>query len=352
MNNFYNLIYYPRFKFYPKFTTNELETKEIQELISIWKKIIPNTDVDNNVDKEEWIENALLLLKATKKYKPENIYVKFASKPGYFVLNNRKRIIQEEVYELENVIVLGSTNIMQLTKFKNLIEPTINDIQKAESYFKFNTFFKYANRKCYIGSFREDNQNWRKVLNKLPDGNYIVKTCSQKYLPLFIYEVKDGVGKFKDFLNIYGYSNEKEMHTDIISQIGYAGIHMEGEKYGLLIQEYTKMNYEYRFIVKNQEIISGAGCVEEFTPLDRRSPNICDYQIRKNRLLGTDIIEDKEKVHIMHRYAQDVVNALKIEDDKFTNYIVDIALNENNEPLLVEINPFLNYGFYANKVIV
>jgi hypothetical protein len=50
-------------------------------------------------------------------------------------------------------------------------------------------------------------------------------------------------------------------------------------------------------------------------------------------------------------YAQQAIAALSKEVPDLRDYVIDVALSANGEPLVVELNPLLNSGLYASQPV-
>lgn len=107
------------------------------------------------------------------------------------------------------------------------------------------------------------------------------------------------------------------------------------------------MFYEYRFFVVNHQLITGAGCIEEHTPLNNSEP--FDPWFRKVRKeYGSHLTRDEKMRDVLKGFAQRVVDFTKELENKCQNYVVDIAVDLHGIPLMIERNAMLNSGFYAS----
>lgn len=123
---------------------------------------------------------------------------------------------------------------------------------------------------------------------------------------------------------------------------------------GFLIQEWVPMTYEYRFFVVDGQLVSGAGCVEEFTPLDRIGNSPFDPQIRRTR--GNGVASDADSAvelrpDLVRRYRSFLSPIAGALPSEMGTVVVDVALDAGTDkPLIVEFNTLPNSGLYASDV--
>lgn len=134
-------------------------------------------------------------------------------------------------------------------------------------------------------------------------------------------------------------------------------INDEGLTNAYLVQERVTMKYEYRFFVVGGKLITGAGCLVEFSPLDNRG-DAFDSRMRKTRFgaydsdapdaEGVSPIEDRDDILDTYKvFAQQVAAQMTEELPQANRYVLDVALGADNQPLIVEFNSESNAGFYA-----
>lgn len=123
---------------------------------------------------------------------------------------------------------------------------------------------------------------------------------------------------------------------------------------GFLVQQWVPMTYEYRFFVVDGKLVSGAGCVEEFTPFNHVGVFPFDPQMRALRGNGiaahgdTDVEMREDLVQRYTDFATEVVRTLPAH---MNTVVFDVALNaDTGEPLIVEFNTLPNSGLYASDV--
>lgn len=136
--------------------------------------------------------------------------------------------------------------------------------------------------------------------------------------------------------------------------LGWTLVRLEGTPGMFRVSEHILMEYEYRLFVVDGAVITGAGCIEEFTPLDHNlAHGALDPQMRKRR--GNDIAapygSDSEPVAQPGRaqwYAHWVRGLIQSHCSGQGTFVIDVATSGDREdPVLVELNALPNSGLYA-----
>jgi hypothetical protein len=123
---------------------------------------------------------------------------------------------------------------------------------------------------------------------------------------------------------------------------------LEGSRESLIAQVFVPMEYEYRVFVVGKKVVTAAGCVEEFTPLDNNGFPF-DHQLRRHRQAKSAVELAPEVAGILTGFARHAVDALAYEVPDLTDYVIDVALGPDGNPLIVELNSLLNAGLYASQ---
>jgi hypothetical protein len=149
-------------------------------------------------------------------------------------------------------------------------------------------------------------------------------------------------------------------YDDIDEGLGEKGVgpashgHLNGRlmrEDALLVQERIPLGYEYRFFVVNHELITGAGCVFENTPLDNEGEQF-HATVARGYHKQNDIIDSwNESIHgkLVSRARQIVETTRQLEPDAHS-YCVDVGINlDTGEPVMVERGELDNAGLYASN---
>jgi hypothetical protein len=131
------------------------------------------------------------------------------------------------------------------------------------------------------------------------------------------------------------------------SALGYALVHLEGYGDVVLVQELATMEKEYRCIVINGTVVSGAGVIPSFTPLDRDSSGVWDRAVQHSAQLHKISSLSGPELSAYQLFAARATKTFTL-GASLRHYVLDIAMI-NGRPGVVEINPLWNFGWYANS---
>lgn len=141
--------------------------------------------------------------------------------------------------------------------------------------------------------------------------------------------------------------------NDTETGLGWTTVRLSGVPEMLLVQAWVPLEHEYRVFVVDGVPVSGAGCIEEFTPLDSLSGVPFDVRTRRLRgHLGTGEPSPIETVPgLSSRYELFVRMALELSDEPWARgtFVVDLAVRaDTQEIVVVEVNELSNSGLYAS----
>jgi hypothetical protein len=115
-----------------------------------------------------------------------------------------------------------------------------------------------------------------------------------------------------------------------------------------MVQESVPMRFEYRVFVVGHVPVTGAGCVEERTPLDRDPAEAFDPTVREHRGAPDEPACARPQVRdTLVSFARLVAAELHREVPAMRDYVLDVALDDGDRPLVVELNARENAGFFA-----
>jgi len=316
-----NFIYHPSF-----INEHPISTLGANHLLDSWKLIYPDSKPSHHVDFEDWTENIVRFHTALTLESDADFFI--IEKEKCFNLNHEPVDIPEEGFFL-------GTFINQEKSCAHLIRYDQSAI--ADKYGATETFNKFAGRRNELCGLDIDNgKDLRNVIQEMADAGHeklFVKVNRPKY-SIEVIDIKNKEDAYSSFTR---------------SESAWAAIHLEGKADAFLIQEFIKMRYEYRMIVVDNELASGAACIEEFTPLNNK--NRFDIQLRENRDEVSYVINDEffgnELVNQYIKVAHEFILSMSKENSNFTDYTLDLALDDKDNVIVIECNPLNNYGLYA-----
>jgi hypothetical protein len=120
----------------------------------------------------------------------------------------------------------------------------------------------------------------------------------------------------------------------------------EGARDCLFVQETFEPTKEYRVIVVGDKAVTGAGCIEAFTPLDNNGKPFDDrMEAVRNR---SEAAADPKTAERYREFATQYAADWAAENGDHMIYSLDLAVDGNtDEVVAIEMNPMLNLGLYA-----
>lgn len=152
--------------------------------------------------------------------------------------------------------------------------------------------------------------------------------------------------------------DQRDIADEVLELLGWSAIRAEGLPGQLVLQDYVPMTWEMRHFIVDGELITSAGCIEEFTPLnavtstDDGQPTVTRHSdlLREHRgtlgRAGTDeVICRPLRAAVMRKFAAQVGR------EHGGTIVIDTAINAaTGQPLVVEFNDLPNSGLYACDV--
>lgn len=158
-----------------------------------------------------------------------------------------------------------------------------------------------------------------------------LKSSASKKMDLITFDIPDG-----------------DIPRDIEHHIADYAMNLFGRPRAFILQGFVAMEYEYRVFIVGGKPVTGAGCLEEFTPRDAKAGTPFDSAMRKHRKQRSAVEDQSERVGRYIEFASPVA-AEFAEHHGLTDYVMDVATDSaTGEPLVIELNGLLNSGLYAS----
>lgn len=204
----------------------------------------------------------------------------------------------------------------------------------AADYHRYPFFHRHAGRKTALADATTESLLAAIEEVAPASGKVVVKVTRRKYAVVTL-DVTDGA---RDAL----YDSDALMGSLM---------HLEGDRDAYLVQEHVDMTFERRVFVVDHHTVESAGCVEEYHPYSRVTAS--DPRMRRRRRRGgtdPDVIWAEEQTKRLMNFAREVAREVKQSPwrRKLTEYVLDVALGPDGEPLIVELNGIRNCGLYAS----
>lgn len=297
-----------------------------------WEKVFGKNDgSDGYGDYEDWTEQACRLLAAIDAFGRENVW---------FIKGSRATTAKNIATGEE--IAEGDTT-RQFVRYgsqpSNLYyQPNQQGERKADAYAITKVFEKYANRNFVVCGFSLGGAEGIEIVDA------VVNLHNSGVRRVILKNTKAKKG-FWD-ITLPEDMNASTAYRTISDEVDWALVREEGRPSAFLLQEYSPMIYEYRLFVVNHRLTTGAGCIEENTPLNNAEP--FDSWFRKDRKdYDAPLVQDEKLRDTFVEFAQKIVFDTEKYEPECSNYVVDVALNSDGVPLMIERNAMLNSGFFA-----
>ena len=296
-------------------------------------------DSDDRVDYEDWIEPICLLASAinsgyeTRILKHDSITEPLVTIPG--------KPCPE--------ILLGPIPTSQKSSIDNAgyVWPRTNDFF-VERYAELKTFRIHAGRTIILADMPGEKCT---DLSPFGEGRYVYDHLGEAMLqfhekPYFIKQVRPAKSLPLINMRIANGLTPNEAISEFVDRVEFHIARYEGERNALLLQEKIAMTHETRFFIVDHSVICGAACIEENTPRKNpfgdKLPPI--FEINRN---GEDRVRSETVANCLMSAAQQIAQDIKNEEPRMRDYVLDLALDENDNPIIIECNPLSNSGLYA-----
>lgn len=140
---------------------------------------------------------------------------------------------------------------------------------------------------------------------------------------------------------------------DVFAEDPFHVMRFEGDRNALLVQDAILMTHETRYFIVDGVPVSGAGCVEAHTPLDR-DPNLVvgvTHSVFEEKRNDGVVIQDAAAAAALDEAARVFARQLHQEVPDMRFVVMDLALGADGQPLIIELNPYQNSGLYANDPV-
>lgn len=316
-----------------------------ETIINFAKKEVPfATNLNRNGDYEDFYENFMRLYYVALNYKQEEITIHHND--NYYSYATKALLTKEEITSIlkqETTILYG---------MKHEAERTEQDFL-ADAYCNSKAYHKYANRYAEVLGFPEDPED--EPTTFLPENENAltqIKNLRNKCIHKFV--LKDTRPKHGIyFINLTSVPNTDESLIEYMKTYftengnDWGMYYLLSGKPTYIVQEYKQMKYEYRFFIINGKLTSGAGCIEEHTPLANTKQ--FNTLVEENR--NNSPIEDNP--NLIQRYitiAENITSLTNETEPQLKNYTIDLCLYEDDTIGMIERNSSSNSGLYAQDL--
>lgn len=329
-------------------TLSNRSTKVLEEeLFNFWAEHVSFSE-SLFWDRELFLEDAYRLKSAFESFGKENIWLRFFTKDkADFITNALTKETKpfSEDYGYETYGMIPGTFERD------------SSAKAASNYFFTETFQRNAGRVVTLTGLETGDTDISVVAEKMfkEQGvtNFFVKYV----------ESKKGIFSFTEF--------DQGKDKSIRNYFENSFLYLTGAKNVeniLSLQEHVEMNHEYRIFVIDNKMVTGAGMVASFCPVDNDNvafdtKTIAVKPVRKvlsheeEWILSEMEVEEEpfppecvsnnfEAVNELLTFAEKVIKEFKDEVPIMTDYVLDVTFIKG-KPSIVELNSLSNAGFYA-----
>lgn len=133
----------------------------------------------------------------------------------------------------------------------------------------------------------------------------------------------------------------KKLCQQVYDWLEWETVHAEDDPHALLVQERVRMEYEYRMFMVGDTPVTGAGCLEDHTPLDNSER--FDPWMEKTRNRGGL----ERRFGLTERYRGFARRCGRLLADRgYEAYTLDLCLIDGSVSV-IELNGLMNAGLYA-----
>lgn len=305
--------------------------ERFDELLALWKTHIPAIDGDGSGDYEDFVEQAFRLEAALDSFGADNVWLVVSLDTDTAV--NAGTGETRPVADLEHLPRYG----VQPNRAHREID--MEQARLASAYYRYEAFRSRAARRLAVCGFGLEGRG-------VELGAVLADWSEEGVRRVFLKSVEAKQFAFATELPAAFRANQAG--TLMYEELDCGAMWLDGLPESIIAQEFVPMEYEYRVFVVNRTVVAAAGCVEEFTPLDNNGFPF-DHQLRRHRQAQSPVELAPEVAGILTGFARNAVDALAYEVPDLTDYVIDVALGPDGNPLIVELNSLLNSGLYASQ---
>jgi hypothetical protein len=280
-------------------------------------------------DWEDFFEQAYRLDAALEGFGPRNVWVQVG---GGRVARNAATGDRRPVEDLAHLPIYGA----QPGSRGHFLNVTVDD-RLADGYAQHRAFLANAGRPFRVAGYATtENDVWTVVrqMNRNGVTKFFVKVNPSK-TGMFSFDLPPA-------------ATREDISRAFMDDASWAVMHMEGKEDAFFVQGRVPMEYEYRLFVVDHTVVTGAGCIEEHTPLDNQGDTF-DPRVRRDRAARSSVISRPDVVARLTAFGKGAAGQLAAEAPALGTYVIDVALGPSGEPLVIELNGMLNAGLYASR---
>jgi hypothetical protein len=299
----------------------------LNNLVHQWEKYVGEIRYNTAADFEDFVEEAYRLDAALRAFTPQCIWLTTDQRSATHLVTDETRSVTE----------LGSLPVYGL-------QPLLGHVSKSEAdrlvgrYAETQTFLARSNRIALLATYDSEKLDASGLFQAV---RFVARATNQKIF------IKVRLPKYGIYIiePLDPGASENDIDAAVRAALDLTLVHLDGMRNAFLIQSWAEIEYEYRLFVVGSQVVTGAGCIDEYSPLDNKQD--FDTKIQKCRNANNPIANDPEIVGQLVAFGQQVVLDFAAEVPAMSEYVLDVAVI-NGKPGIVELNPLFNAGLYAS----
>lgn len=302
-----------------------------EDLLALWSRHIGPAAEGGDGDYEDFYEQAIRLESALASFGADNVWLHLSTDRATAV--NAGTGERRPAEELEQLPRYGT----QASLLHQDVD--MEQARLAADYYRYEAFRTRAGRRVQLCGFGMEDPS------SIELGDVLAGWVADGVRRAFLKSVRVKYAAFPVDLP-EGFRPEHGARA-VFDELSYGAMSLEGQRDSRIAQEFVTMEYEYRVFVVGNTVVTAAGCIEEFTPLDNGYR--FDNQLRRHRQAKSPVEPEPAIAGVLTNFARNAVDALALEVPALTDYVIDVALGPGGKPLVVELNSLLNAGLYASE---
>lgn len=297
------------------------DTGRAADLLDTWRTHMGTNPDDGTGDFEDFFEMAARLDAAL--HSGAKTWIHDARSSTAFTADGDTCDV-EGLHQRLGVDVVGYGPVLRHSRLEMMADT------RPDRYFHSPAFTDHAGRKTLLTGFRADCMEVAAAMVELAEAgqaDVIVKATKAKH----------GIWRVPTSTDV------AEAESLLLDATEWAMVAAEGISNAFSVQEIIEMHYEYRVFIVDGIAVTGAGCIEEHTPLDNTTP--FDPAVRRVRGSAEPVEFLPNLVDEFIVFASEV--AAQAGSDMPQAYVIDVA-QSNGRPVVIEFNGMTNAGLYAS----
>lgn len=301
------------------------------QLVALWSRHVPAHPGDGEGDYEDFVEQAVRLEAALETFGADNVWLVISTDIGTAVNAGTGETCPAET--LDHLPRYGTQ------PSRRHADIDMEQARLASAYYRYDAFLSRAGRRLAVCGFGLEGSG-------VELGDVLAGWAKEGTRRAFLKSVE--VKQFAFPADLPEGFRAEHGGRIVYDALDCGAMRFDGQRESLIAQEFVQMDYEYRVFVVGNTVVTAAGCIEEFTPLDNQGHR-CDHQLRRHRQAKSPVEVAPDVAGVLTGFARNAVDALALEVPELTDYVIDVAIGPDGEPLIVELNSLLNAGLYASR---